>query len=98
MVAVISVVAVVVVIGLMIALALWLGHRTLGAGGTTSSSGNAFGGFDVFDPGRARAQDDLDSKETEGEALPAPNDEDVPVRVDLRTGKVHIRKPPPAPE
>ncbi|WP_134767374.1 hypothetical protein [Nocardioides sp. 1609] len=79
-------------------LALWVGHRSLGAGGPSSAGGNALaGGFEVFDPARARAREDLDSKETEGEALPAPNDEDVPVRVDLKSGKVHVRRQPPAP-
>lgn len=82
----------------LVVLAVWFGHRSLGSAGPTTSGGNALGGFDVFDPGRARAQDDLDSKEHEGEALPAPNDEDLPVRVDLGSGTVRIRKPSPAPD
>ncbi len=83
--------------GLLLAvLALWLGHRSLASGGASGGVGNALSaGFEAFDPGRARAQEDLDSKDHEGEALPTPNPEDVPVRVDLKTGKAHIRKVPP---
>ena len=92
MVVLITVVAVLVSVGL----AVWLGHRSLGASGSSSAgAGNAFGGFDVFDPGQGRMRDELDSKETEGEVFPAPDDDERPVRVDLRTGKIHIRKPPP---
>ena len=85
-------VAAVLVLG---GLAVWFGNHSLRSGGPTSSGGNALGGFDVFDPGQGRGQEDLDSKETEGAVFPAPTDDERPVRVDLRTGKVHIRKPLP---
>jgi hypothetical protein len=76
-------------------LAIWFGNTSLRNPGP-SSSGNAFGGFDVFDPGQGRMKEELDSKETEGEMFAAPeDDEDRPVRVDLRTNKIHIRKSPP---
>ncbi|WP_139981954.1 hypothetical protein [Nocardioides litoris] len=78
--------------------AVVVGHRGLGKSGPSSAGvGNAFGGFDVFDPARARMKEDLDSKETEGEAFPAPDDDDRPVRVDLQAGRIHIKKTPPAP-
>ena len=74
-------------------LAIWFGHHGLRNPGP-SSGGNALGGFDVFDPARARMKEDLDSKETEGSVFPSPGDDERPVRVDLQGGKVHIRKPP----
>ena len=80
----------------LLLLALWVGHRSLGAGGPSSAGGNALaGGFEVFDPGQGRMREELDSKETEGEMFAAPDDDDRPVRVDLRTNKIHIRKTPP---
>lgn len=87
---VVATIAIVVVLG---GLAVWFGHHSLSSGGPTSSGGNALGGFDAFDPGRARMQEDLDSKETEGAQFPADDGDERPVRVDLHTGKVHIRKP-----
>jgi hypothetical protein len=76
-------------------LAVWFGNYNLRNPGPTSSGGNAFGGFDVFDPGQGRQKEDLDSKETESEMFAAPEDDDRPVRVDLHTGKIHIRRTPP---
>jgi hypothetical protein len=86
------------VLGLLVlsGLAIWFGNHSLRNPGPTSSGGNALGGFDVFDPGQGRMKEDLDSKETEGEMFAAPDDHDRPVRVDLHTGKIHIRKAPPA--
>ena len=97
MVAVLTVAAVVVLGGL----AIWFGNHSLRNPGPTSSGGNALGGFDVFDPGQGRMKEDLDSKETEGEQFAAPDEHDRPVRVDLRAGTVHIRRPqgpPPSDE
>ena len=78
-------------------LAVWFGNHSLKSPGP-SSGGNALGGLDVFDPGRARMKEDLDSKETEGETFAAPDEHDRPVRVDLQTGKVHIRRSQPPAE
>lgn len=84
-------VGVVVVLGVA---AIWFGNHSLRSSGPSSSGvGNALGGFDVFDPGRARMQEDLDSKETEGSQFPADDGDERPVRVDLHSNKVHIRKP-----
>ena len=44
--------------------------------------GDAFGNFiDVFDPGQARAQRDLQHEEHKGPVTPAPDDEDDSVRL-----------------
>jgi len=57
------------------------------------SVGDAFGNFiDVFDPARARADRDLDSKEHQGEILPAPDADDLPVTVDLESGTARIKR------
>ncbi|MEO9324918.1 hypothetical protein ABFT23_15595 [Nocardioides sp. C4-1] len=81
------------------ALAVWFGNHSLrNQQGGTSSGGNALGGFDVFDPGRARMQEDLDSKETEGEMFAAPDDDEQKVRVDLKAGTIRIRKDVPPTE
>ena len=77
-------------------LVLWLSHRVLVAGGTGAGSADPFGGVgDVFDPGRARAQEDLDSREHQGEMLPSSDEDDLPVRVDLSTGRARVRRPRP---
>jgi hypothetical protein len=92
----ITVVAVLVSAGL----AIWFGNHSLRSqdGSSSAGVGNAFGGFDVFDPGQGRMKDELDSKETEGEMFAAPEEDDRPIRVDLRSNTIHIRKPqPPVP-
>ena len=46
---------------------------------------NALGGFsDVFEPARARADDDLKSKENQIEVTPVPEDDDRPMVIDTR--------------
>ena len=91
------VIAVAVGLGLML-LAVWAGHNSLRNAGPSSGMGNALGGgLDVFDPGQGRMKEELDSKEHTREQLPSPEDDERPVRVDLRAGTIHIRKPPPNP-
>jgi hypothetical protein len=80
---------------LVLALVLWAGHRmvTERRSGTSTATAGALGNFiDVFDPARARADRDLDSKEHQGEVLPSPDDADLPVRIDLDSGTARIRK------
>jgi hypothetical protein len=80
---------------LVLCLVFWAGHRMLTGprDGTSSATADALGNFiDVFDPARARADRDLESKEHQGDVLPSPNDADLPVRVDLDAGKAHIRR------
>ena len=63
--------------------------------GTGSGSADALGNFiDVFDPARARADRDLDSREHQGEIVPSPGDDDRPVTVDLAKGTARIRRTP----
>jgi hypothetical protein len=81
---------------LVLGLVVWAGHRlvTERRGGTSGTTTGALGNFiDVFDPARARAERDLDSREHQGEVLPSPDDADLPVRVDLAAGTVRIRRP-----
>ena len=81
---------------LVLALVVRAGHRMVTGprDGTSSGAADALGNFiDVFDPARARADRDLESKEHQGEVLPSPDDADLPVHVDLDSGTVHIRKP-----
>jgi hypothetical protein len=80
---------------LVLALVLWAGHRMLiqRRSDTSSATADALGNFiDVFDPARARADRDLDSREHQGEVLPSPDDADLPVRIDLDSGTARIRK------
>jgi hypothetical protein len=75
---------------------MWAGHRMLNEERTGSSSGGggALGAFtDVFDPARSRAEHDLDSKEHQGELLPAPLDADLPVKIDLDSGTARVKRP-----
>jgi len=80
---------------LVLGLVLWAGHRMLleRRSGASSAAGGALGNFiDVFEPARARADRDLDSKEHQGEVLPSPDDADLPVRVDLDSGTARVRR------
>ncbi len=88
---------------LVLCLVVWAGHRMVrnpapNAGGM----GDGLGSFiDVFDPARARADEDLKSKENQNEIVPRPeDDDDQPIRIDHRTMRAHIRRPaapkPPA--
>lgn len=81
---------------LVLALVVWAGHRMVTGprDGTSAGASDALGNFiDVFDPARARADRDLESKEHQGEIIPSPDDDDLPVRVDLDKGTARIRKP-----
>jgi len=80
---------------LVLGLVLWSGHRmvTERRDGVSSATGGALGNFiDVFDPARARADRDLDSKEHQGEVIPSPDDADLPVRVDLDSGTARVKR------
>jgi hypothetical protein len=82
-----------VALALVAVLVLWAGHRMLTSEGPHSSGmADGLGSFiDVFDPARARADDDLRSHKSMGEVLPSPDDEDHPVwKVDLHHGTVRI--------
>ena len=94
-------VAGVVVLGLL----AWAGHRMLvgerppGTGGASDALGSF---IDVFDPARARADRDLQSKAHQGEVVPSPDDEDLPVVIDPVRMRAMVRRPaapsvPPGP-
>ena len=63
--------------------------------GASSATGGALGNFiDVFDPARARADRDLMSRRHQGEAAPAPDDDEQPFWVIDGPGRrVRIRRP-----
>jgi hypothetical protein len=66
--------------------------------GTGSGASDALGSFiDVFDPARARADRDLESREHQGEVIPSPGDDDRPVAVDLSKGTARVRRTTPYP-
>lgn len=79
---------------LLLGLVVWAGHRMVtGARDATAGAADALGNFiDVFDPARSRADQDLKSKEHQGDVLPSPDDNDLPVRVDLDNGTARIRR------
>jgi hypothetical protein len=51
--------------------------------------------LDVFDPGRGRARADLEDEKHQGAIIPSPNGDDRPLRVDLSSGRVTIRREDP---
>jgi hypothetical protein len=84
----------------VLGLAGWAGHRMLttgqqGGGGAADALGNF---IDVFDPARARADRDLESKENQGEVAPSPDDEVPPITIDTVRMRARVRMPrSPAP-
>ena len=91
---------------LVLVLLAWAGHRMLTSDQPVGSgASDALGSFiDVFDPARARADRDLESKEHQGEVAPSPDDEDPPVSIDVVRMRATVRRPrspgpttPPAP-
>ena len=51
--------------------------------------------IDVFDPARARADQDLKSKDNETQVVPSPSDDDHPIQIDHVTMQARIRRPKP---
>lgn len=84
---------------LLLGLVVWSGTRMVrtstGGGGIADGLGNF---NEVFDPARARADQDLKSKEHQGEVIPLPEDEERPVTVDLGSMRARIRRPAVKPE
>ncbi|WP_183093448.1 hypothetical protein [Nocardioides stalactiti] len=69
---------------LLLLLVVWSGHRMLrnpspSSGGMSDGMGSF---IDVFDPARARADQDLKSKDNQGEVIPRPEDDDLPITID----------------
>lgn len=86
---------------LVLLLVVVAGHKMLRNPAPSSGGmGDGMGNFiDVFDPARARADQDLKSKDNQGEIIPRPEDDDLPIRIDHVTMRAHIRRPaPPTPQ
>lgn len=85
-------------LALGLALVAWLGTRMLRSGEMGSSgAADMFANFiDVFDPSRARADQDILEDEHKGEIAPSPDPLERPLRVDLHSGRVTVRRTPPA--
>ena len=83
---------------LVLGLVVWSGHRMVrnpapNAGGIADGLGSF---NEVFDPGRARADQDLKSRDNQREIVPRPEDEDDhPFRIDHVTMRAHIKRPKP---
>jgi hypothetical protein len=81
---------------LVLGLVVRAGHRMVTArrSGSSGATAGALGNFiDVFDPARARADRDLQSKDHQGDVLPSPDDHDQPLSVDLDAGTARVRRP-----
>ena len=78
---------------LLLVLVVVAGNRILRTGGPSSSGmADGLGSFiDVFDPARARADQDLKSHQNQGTVIPNPEDDDPPVVVDLVKKVARIR-------
>jgi hypothetical protein len=89
---VIQILAVAIGAPLALLFAIWSGSRMLKNPGPSSGS-NAFGGFDVFQPAREQASEDLESHRQQVSITPKAEDDDKPVRVDLDKNIVRIKRP-----
>ncbi|MBZ5737050.1 hypothetical protein [Nocardioides mangrovi] len=78
---------------LLLAGVIWIGthlvaHPEPGGGAMVDAFGS---GLSVFDPGKARADEELDQHGHLMEIIPSPDDEDHPVwKVDLQRNSVRI--------
>ena len=85
---------------LVLCLVIWVGHSMVrnpapNGGGIADGLGTF---NEVFDPARARADEDLKSKDNQREIVPMPEDEgDQPFRIDHLTMRAHIKRPAPSP-
>ncbi|MEZ0578852.1 hypothetical protein [Nocardioides sp. MH1] len=79
---------------LLLLLVIWSGQQMLRNPSSGSAGMDGLGGFaDVFDPGRARADQDLKSKDHESEVMPSAEGKDRPAEIDHVTMKATIRMP-----
>lgn len=82
---------------LLLGFIVWIGTKMVAHPDPDAVSvGGSMGtGLGVFDPGAARAREDIDDHKNQTEVVPAPDGEDVPLwKVDLRSGTVKIPRPP----
>ena len=80
---------------LVLLLVVWAGHRMLrnptGTGGGVADGMGVF--IDAFDPGRARADLDLKSKDHEAEIMPSADGDKRRSEIDHLTMKARIKRP-----
>jgi hypothetical protein len=80
---------------LVLLLVIWAGHRMLrnptGTGGGVADGMGVF--IDAFDPGRARADLDLKSKDHEAEIMPSADGDERRSEINHLTMKARIRRP-----
>lgn len=94
---------VLVVVGVLLVgglLVVWWGNRMVrNPGPEATSMGDGFGGLiEAFNPGHARAREELERQERQGPVTPTPDDDDrEPVRFERNPDgslrKVRIRRP-----
>lgn len=60
-------------------------------GGMTDGLGMA---LNVFDPAQGRARQELEEQKHQGAVIPSPDGDDRPMRVDLGSGRVTVRRDP----
>ncbi|KAA1418507.1 hypothetical protein F0U44_08330 [Nocardioides humilatus] len=81
----------------LLLLAIWSGNRMLrNPTGNGAGIADGMGVFvDAFDPGRARADQDLKSKDHEVTVVPSADGDDQAVRIDQAAMRATIRRPKP---
>jgi hypothetical protein len=79
---------------LLLVLVVVAGNRVLRSDSPVSSGmADGLGNFiDVFDPVNARAARDLKEQDNVGHVIPSPDGDDPPHGVDLKAGRVTIRR------
>jgi hypothetical protein len=78
---------------LLLGVIVWMGTKMVAHPDPNAvSAGGSMGtGLGVFDPGAARAREDIDDHKNQTEIVPAPDGHDQPGwKVDLRSGTVKI--------
>lgn len=91
----VTIIVVCVAGAVLFGLIVWAGTGMVRSAEGGAGVGNALGGglADVFDPGQGRAQRDVAEQMEKTELAPTPRDDDRPVRIDLSSGVVRIRRP-----
>ncbi|WGL52796.1 hypothetical protein P5P86_03000 [Nocardioides sp. BP30] len=91
MIVVVLVVAGLIAFGLIVRAGTRMVQHPDGSGGGVA---HALGPLvEIFDPARARADQELESRRHQGSVSPTPEGDEPPVRVDLKRGTVRIRRP-----
>lgn len=86
----VSVIAAVLVLGLVVLAGTRMLREGSGGGGATDALGNF---IDVFDPARAQADRDLQSQKHQGAVLPSPDDDkDLSLKVDLNANTARVKR------